>query len=188
MSNGNPRPILLCGPSGSGKTSLGEFLKCRGCLHLDADLQPPNNGYELLGIKPLFESFINGRNPYPLAQELEWRRQAWMAARVIVTLPSFAFPVQAIEPAEGIMLFRFLDGPGWACKRSFLNREMNRDSSQNPAWVEAHWDRHNREIVDALSTPAYAAYKIEALNSDGAYLPKELVAQRLLELSEPVGP
>jgi hypothetical protein len=186
MGKGVPLPILLGGPSGAGKSSLGAYVQGKGWLYFEADLPRPRDGIDDLGLRIPWNRFLENCDPGPLAVELERRRSGAEARRVMLTIPSFAPSIAILRPTEGILLSRLLAGPRNACRESFIARELSRDPRETRRGLEAHWNGNNTGIMAALAAPAYAQYKIEAIDNAGRYVDREILAQRLLELSRPV--
>lgn len=178
MSTKAPLPILLGGPSGIGKSSLGHNLNTRGWLHCEAD-RPGSDGVDDLNLRVVWDTFYNHRNPEPLARELERQRARANCVRVVLTLPSIPLTPEHLARSNGVMLIRFLTGPGWACLRNFTLRK----SVDGKMLGEAHWCQHNWKILDALNSPTYALHRLEAIDADGKGVASDVLAQNLFDQS-----
>jgi hypothetical protein len=178
MPTGIPLPIILGGPSGSGKSTLGRHLDALGWLHCEADLRD-HDGIDALDLRNVWETFLNDKDPKPLASELERKRVGGPYVRVILTLPSMPLAAEHLVRANGVLLIRFLSGPGWACFRNFTQREL----AQGKRVGEGHWCVHNNRILDALNSPAYARHRLEAIRADGERIESDVLMRTLFDQS-----
>jgi len=162
--------IFLLGLSGTGKTSLAEHMaKNYDWLHLDLDVIG-TEGLENNGLADAWLEFKTEKNAKPLVDEITSRFKKSNKAGAILSFPSTRMVESAaIEAIKGKVNVFYLSGTKENCLHSFMEREK-----VNPRNLDQdYWIKHNEKMLNFLSRPKLARYKIEVFKTTGERRPTE---------------